>query len=168
MITRRRHERGQAILEFAILTPLVLILMFIIVDFGIGLAYRVILTNAAREGARYGAVGAPTYDACSQPTVLERIRCKTSAQSRNLVDDADTQIQVAFLDSNSNGDLEPGDTVAVRIDYDYEPITALGLDTTLGWLGFPGITSISMDSCTDMRVEQVDRTASISGVNPCD
>lgn len=166
MISRRRGEGGQAILEFAILTPLVLILVFIIADFGIGLAHRVILTNAAREGARYGAVGAPAYDGCPQAGVAERIRCKTLAQGHNLVDDP-ADIEVEFLDANSNGDLEPGDAVAVRINYEYKPFTALGLSNSLGWLGFPGITGITMDSCTDMRLEQVTSDAS-KGVNPCE
>lgn len=166
MISRRRGEGGQAILEFAILTPLVLILVFIIADFGIGLAHRVILTNAAREGARYGAVGAPTYDGCPQADVVERIRCKTLAQGHNLVDDP-ADIEVAFLDANSNGDLEPGDAVAVRINYEYKPFTALSLSNSLGWLGFPGITGIRMDSCTDMRLEQVTSDAS-KGTNPCE
>jgi Flp pilus assembly protein TadG len=167
MVTRRRGERGQAILEFAILTPLVLILVFIIADFGIGLAHRVILTNAAREGARYGAVGAPSYAGCPQPDIVDRIKCKTMAQGHNLVDDP-ADIDVAFLDADNNGEVEPGDAVAVRINYAYKPITALGLSTTLGWLGFPGVVEIRMDSCTDMRLEQVTHDMSASGVSPCD
>jgi Flp pilus assembly protein TadG len=167
MVSRRGGERGQAILEFAILSPLILILVFIIADFGIGLSHRVILTNAAREGARYGAVGAPSYDGCPQASVVDRIKCKTLAQGHNLVDDP-AQIDVAFLDANNNGELEPGDAVAVRINYGYKPFTALRLSTTLGWLGLPGITEIRMDSCTDMRLEQVTNDASISGGSPCD
>jgi hypothetical protein len=167
MVRRRRGERGQAILEFAILTPLVLILVFIIADFGIGLAHRVILINAAREGARYGAVGAPDDGGCTQPDIVDRIKCKTLAHSHNLVDDP-ADIDVAFLDADLDGDLSPGDAVAVRINYAYKPITALGLSTTLGWLGFPGVVEIRMDSCTDMRLEQVDSGASISGASPCD
>lgn len=166
MMTRRRRQRGQAILEFAILTPLVLILIFIIVDFGIGLAHRVILTNAAREGARYGAAGAPESGGCTDPLVVDRIKCKTVAQGRGLVDE--DAVSVAFLDANNNGEVEPGDAVAVRIDYEYKLITALSLSNSLGWLGLPDIDTLRMDSCTDMRLEQVTRDATISGVSPCD
>jgi len=167
MFTRHRGERGQAVLEFAVITPLVLILVFIITDFGIGLAHRVILTNAAREGARYGAVGAPSYDGCPQADIVDRIKCKAMAQGRGLVNDP-AAVNVAFLDADSDGELEPGDAVAVRINYTYKPITALRLSTTLGWLGFPGITGITMDSCTDMRLEQVGSNATISTSSPCD
>ena len=160
------RQRGQAILEFAILTPVIFAFIFIIVDLGIGLAHRVVLTNAAREGARYAAAGAPTNTGCTQLDIVERIKCKTLAHSHGLVDES--QIEVAFLDANGNGELEPGDAAVVRINYSYKLITALGLSSQIGWLRWPGIPPLKMDSCTDMRLEQVTNDATISPVNPCD
>ena len=167
MVKKRPGERAQAILEFAVLTPIVFVFVFIIVDFGIGLAHHVALTNAAREGARYAAVGAPAYSGCNQASVVERIRCKTKAHAQNLVDNPGTQIQVAFLDKNSSGHLDRGDDVVVRINYSYKLITALGLSNPIGWLRWPGIPPLKMDSCEHMRVEEVTSDATLSTVNPC-
>ena len=51
-----RASKGQTLIEFVLLLPLVLLLLFIIFDFGRAIYYRSLLSNAAREGARYGAV----------------------------------------------------------------------------------------------------------------
>jgi len=163
---RHERQRGQAILEFAILTPVIFLFLFIIVDFGIGLAHRVVLLNAAREGARYAAAAAPTNSGCAQADIVDRIKCKTLAHSHGLVDES--QIEVAFLDVNGNGELEPGDSAAVRINYSYKLITALGLSNSIGYLHWPGIPPLKLDSCEDMRMEQVTNGATISTVNPCE
>jgi Flp pilus assembly protein TadG len=50
----RRGERGQTMVEFALIVPLMLVIVFGIVDFGRAYSVWVTITNAAREGARYG------------------------------------------------------------------------------------------------------------------
>ena len=52
-----REELGQAIVEFALVAPIVLVLITFIVDAGLLLFANVAITNAVREGARCGAVG---------------------------------------------------------------------------------------------------------------
>ena len=55
---RRRHdERGAAVVEFAIASVLLLVLLFGIIEFGYVLSFKQGLTQAAAEGARVGAVG---------------------------------------------------------------------------------------------------------------
>src|SRR5687767_12646276 len=54
---RDRSERGQSVVEFAMVLPLLLVVLFAIVDFGRIYQGHITLTNAAREGARLGAVG---------------------------------------------------------------------------------------------------------------
>jgi Flp pilus assembly protein TadG len=56
MLQRARGERGQALVEAAMITPVVLLIMVGI--FEVGRAYQTwqVLTNAAREGARAGIV----------------------------------------------------------------------------------------------------------------
>ncbi len=52
----RSSERGQELVEFALLLPLLLLLLFGIIEFGIAvLAYNTI-SNVGREVARYGVV----------------------------------------------------------------------------------------------------------------
>lgn len=53
------HDRGAAAVEFALLLPVLLLLVFGIIDFGRALNAQVTLTQAAREGARMAALGEP-------------------------------------------------------------------------------------------------------------
>lgn len=48
-----RGENGQGLAEFALVAPLLLTLVFGIVDFGRGMSANVTVANAAKEGARY-------------------------------------------------------------------------------------------------------------------
>lgn len=50
------NRKGQSIVEFALILPLLLILIMGIIQFGLILSGYVSITNAAREGARIGIV----------------------------------------------------------------------------------------------------------------
>ncbi len=52
-------DRGAAAVEFALLLPVLLLIVFGIVDFGRALNAQITLTQAAREGARLAALGQP-------------------------------------------------------------------------------------------------------------
>jgi Flp pilus assembly protein TadG len=51
--SRRRGARGQGLVEFALVAPLLIALAFGIFDFGRGMSANVTVTNASREGARW-------------------------------------------------------------------------------------------------------------------
>jgi Flp pilus assembly protein TadG len=51
------RDRGAAVVEFALVLPLLLLLVFGIIDFGRALNAQITLTQAAREGARLDAIG---------------------------------------------------------------------------------------------------------------
>jgi Flp pilus assembly protein TadG len=53
---RVRNAKGQSLVEFALVLPLLLILVFGIIDFSVGLYDKAVVTNASREGARAGVV----------------------------------------------------------------------------------------------------------------
>jgi len=56
---RSARDRGAAAVEFAIVLPILLLIVFGIIDFGRLLNAQITLTQAAREGARLAAVGQP-------------------------------------------------------------------------------------------------------------
>lgn len=62
MITQNQHigQRGSAALEFAIILPLLITLVFGIIDVGLLLYNKQIITNASREGARAGIARSTT------------------------------------------------------------------------------------------------------------
>ena len=52
----RRSESGASAVEFALLLPVLMMVLFGIIEFGLALYRQSILTNASREGARLGIV----------------------------------------------------------------------------------------------------------------
>jgi Flp pilus assembly protein TadG len=56
------NQRGQALVELAIIMPILLMLIFGITEFGRIYSSNLIINNAAREGARAAALGAPDED----------------------------------------------------------------------------------------------------------
>jgi Flp pilus assembly protein TadG len=63
---RRRHaasdarDRGSAAVEFALLLPVLLLIIFGVIDFGRAINAQITLTQAAREGARLASLGYTT------------------------------------------------------------------------------------------------------------
>jgi Flp pilus assembly protein TadG len=51
------NDRGAAAVEFALVLPVLLLIVFGIIDFGRALNAQIVLTGAAREGVRLAALG---------------------------------------------------------------------------------------------------------------
>jgi len=62
----RGGDRGAAAVEFALLLPLLLLLVFGIIDFGRAINAQITLTQAARTGARLAALGQPNVVSATQ------------------------------------------------------------------------------------------------------
>jgi Flp pilus assembly protein TadG len=56
MHKKLRSESGASAVEFALLLPVLMLILFGIIEFGLALYQQAILTNASREGARLGIV----------------------------------------------------------------------------------------------------------------
>jgi hypothetical protein len=136
--------------EFALLLPIFLVVVFIIVDFGVGISRWVVVTNSTREGARIGAVGATTGD----------IADKVAVTSNGLL--APLDVTVTYVDKNANGAPgDRGDSVVVRSGYQYGLITPLQAFLSLAF------GSITFNSCTDMRLELPVSWATNNGATGC-
>lgn len=111
-LLRRRGkdgEKGQALVEFALLVPILVLLVFSIVDFGMGFYSWIAITNGAREGARLGVVNG------TQAEIIDRVE--------TAVDITNEGSNMTVTVTNAQG--QPGESVVVRVDYDYEFITPL-------------------------------------------
>ena len=53
---KKRDERGQSLVETALVVPFLLLLVMIVVDAARAFDALIVLTNAAREGARYASL----------------------------------------------------------------------------------------------------------------
>ncbi|MPZ23852.1 MAG: pilus assembly protein [Dehalococcoidia bacterium] len=131
----RRSERGQAMVEFALVLPLLLVLAFGIMDFGRALQAYVTINNAAREGARTGSITPSTG------TIQNTVRDSAG----DFGDDVD--INVSYPDGN-----ESGGSVRVRVEYDYTMITPLG--SMIGLASGGALDeSFALRATSDMRIE---------------
>jgi hypothetical protein len=52
-----KNQKGAAAVEFALIAPILFMLIFAIFEFGTGYSRYLAITHAAREGARLAAVG---------------------------------------------------------------------------------------------------------------
>jgi Flp pilus assembly protein TadG len=71
-------DRGSELVEFTLVTPLLLLVLFGIVDFGLLFRRYEVLTNAAREGARIAAI--PGY---SDAQIQQRVTDYLTASGLN-------------------------------------------------------------------------------------
>ena len=60
--SKRRQRRGAAAVEFAIVAPLFIMLVFGMIEFGRMVMIQQVLTNASREGARRAVVDGATIE----------------------------------------------------------------------------------------------------------
>ena len=143
----RSGEKGQSLAEFVMVLPIFLILVFSIIDFGMGFHAWLTVTNSAREGARLGAVRAPAIGACDNnpSTPATNITCRVT-------ETADSLQQSNLTTSIFGAQGTPGSSVVVTVDYDYDLITPL--DGLLGLISGGAIgPTLTFSSTADMRLE---------------
>ncbi len=114
--------------EFALVLPILALLLFGVIQFGIVFNNYIQLTDAVRAGARQGAVGRHLED--PEGTVDKKVR------------DASTSLNQDDLDVSVTSSWQQGEDVAVTASYPYS-INLLGLVVTSG----------RMTSTTKERVE---------------
>lgn len=68
-LIRNRGNCGQALVEFALILPLLFLLVFGIVEFGRYLFLKNTATNGARQGARVAAVTPKPWDAAKRAAI---------------------------------------------------------------------------------------------------
>jgi Flp pilus assembly protein TadG len=107
--TARASDRGAAAVEFALVLPLLVILIFGIIDFGRMLNAKITLTEAAREGARAAALVGP--DAAT-----DRVRAAADGYDLN-----DPDIEACPASPGA------GDDATVTVTYDFQFITPISL-----------------------------------------
>jgi Flp pilus assembly protein TadG len=114
-----RSEQGQALTEFALALPILALLLFAVIQFGIAFNHYVTLTDATRAGARKAAVGRQL----SNPVGECQTAIRNSAQDLNASD----------LTTSCSSTWQPGADVTVTATYPYQ-ISLLGLVVKTGRL----------------------------------
>src|SRR6187401_2683219 len=112
-----RNEQGQAMTEFALVLPVLALILFAVIQFGIAFNNYVTLTDATRAGARKAAVSGK--DPSPANTCVAAIR--GSAKDMNQSD----------LQPSCASTWQPGADVTVTATYPYK-ISLLGLVVKTG------------------------------------
>lgn len=99
-----RNQKGQSLVEFAIILPLLLLLVMGIIEFGMMLNSYLAINNAAREGARAGIVGSRNNEI--QNSILST---SPALDAQNLI----------ITITPSDGSRKSGDTLTVKVTYNY-------------------------------------------------
>ena len=112
----RRRDRGSAAVEFALVLPILMLLIFALVDFGRMLSAKITVTGAAREGARAAAIIGPEEGA-------SRVRAASGDLGEAVTSDV-----VGCPDPDTDPDADPENTDAtVTVTYHFTFVTPVGL-----------------------------------------
>lgn len=80
-----RSESGASAVEFALLLPVLMMVLFGIIEFGFALYQQAVLTNASREGARLGIVQAvPAITTAQINTAIDTYLAPTGINPANV------------------------------------------------------------------------------------
>lgn len=151
-----RDERGANLLEFALVVPVLMLIVFGIIEFGIAYNNSLSLRAGAQEGARAGVVanfGPATPTGCtlgpSGPTTgssTGRLMCLT--KSRIGLAQASVRLNVSFVDGGGTAGAlyEVGDYVRICAEYP--------LNSVSGFFG-PFLNGRKQTVRAEMRIEQV-------------
>ena len=84
--SKLRNEKGASAVEFALVLPIFVSVIFAIFQFGIAFNNWIAITHAAREGARLAAVGQYTVQRVkdSAPSVKDSITVSISGQDGDI------------------------------------------------------------------------------------
>ncbi len=141
-------ENGAVSVEFAVIAMLLLTLVFGAIDFGLMLFNKQVITNAAREGARFGIVQRPLGERVTAAEVRAKVLsyCQDNLVTggSNPADALETPI-VYFEDADGDAVPDPNDPddpnasnmrkgivgVEVRYTYDFFVISYLGFGPRL-------------------------------------
>jgi Flp pilus assembly pilin Flp len=117
-----RDEEGAAVVEFALVMPILALIIFGIIDFGRAFYTVNNIISAVREGARYGAILAAPASTAGQTEIRGRVRSVSRPFGGDTLQDQ--HIEIEF----------DGELVTVRVDsFPFQPLTpiagALGVGT---------------------------------------
>jgi Flp pilus assembly protein TadG len=137
----RKTEFGQALVEFTLILPIFLLLLFSLVDFGRGFYTWLLVTNAAREGARIAAVQS---DAATVQTRIYESFCKNYPSDCGL-----DPAKLTTTKTNIQGSR--GTAVQIDLSYDFEFATPIG--EILKVVSGGNITAPTITAHSSMRLE---------------
>jgi Flp pilus assembly protein TadG len=160
-----RREEGQAAFELLLVLPFYMLFVLMLVDFGVMMYEYVSVSNAVREGARYGSLNCPTSatpGACTPGLIQQRTVDRSGGILSTTADVTVGWVNNTGTATSANNDR--GDSVVVKVNHNYRFLFFRG-GSLMGSI-LPDV-SINVFSCADMSLEQKDRTSSLPSGSAC-
>jgi Flp pilus assembly protein TadG len=137
----RQTEAGQALVEFTMVIPIFCLLLFGLVDFGRAFYTWLLVTNAAREGARIGAVQS---DATAIDNRIYESFCNSYPGDCSL-DPSKLSI------SKTNVQGPRGSAIEIDLAYDFDYATPLG--NIIALVSGDSLSTPTISAHSSMRLE---------------
>jgi Flp pilus assembly protein TadG len=128
-VRHRQSQQGQNLVEFALVTPVLLLFLFGTLEFGWLLYADHQVTNAAREGARWAAVRGTRCEANPPCQLATTDRVRQQVLDRITLPEPN-RLTVTFQivnDANRNGKPDPNEHVRVAVRYPFRPLIGYAL-----------------------------------------
>ena len=150
ILNKLKEERGAAVVEFAIVVPLLLLLLFGIIDFGVLIYDKAMLTNASREAARAGIVAGLSGTEREEQIFAAAERYLYNDYPTNtglmLITFDATQQDPEILTSGNLGALQFGDDLTVTVRYPFKFLLIPAFVTSI-------LEYKTIEASTTLRVE---------------
>lgn len=110
------RERGQSLIEFAMVMPFLVVFIFVMVDLGVLFGRYNTINHAAAEGARLGAIGGGTT------AILDRIRGQSGGDLDALGNCGANDVCAQLVTGpNAESPGQVGSSIRVRVDHPFQP-----------------------------------------------
>ena len=129
---------GQALVEFALTIPLLLLLVFGLIDLGRAVYVSNSLAEAARDGARYGSVQARSYNA----TRLDGVEAWTMDRLQAV---PDPTVTASCTASNASFGCTVNDILVVTVEAEVQMITPF-IGQIVGTLSLGGSAEVIVNN----------------------
>jgi hypothetical protein len=115
------HKKGQDLVEYALLVPIMLLAILAFFDFGRWVYAYTVLSNAAREGVRYASVRDNTQSTAIQNYILDRVPGLNAGAVSVTIDWSKYKCSEVFLEDGKTRILVPG-RVNIQLNYTSDSI----------------------------------------------
>lgn len=138
---------GQSLVEFALIFPILILIVLFIFDLGRVVYYYSVLSNLSREGARYGIVYAAQHPTENEGQIINAVSPIICHYALALdVGCPNPTLNVYLIDNDNNGRNEE---IQVHISSGFSPVTPL-----IGaFLDLDENNQIILNSQSTMRIE---------------
>ncbi len=122
----KSNPRGQAMVEFALVIPVIVLFTVAVMDLARAIYAYGVISNAARDGAHYGAL-----DSKNTSVIESKTKAKTSGLEADrisvgiqcMVNDDNPYLQGQSEEYKAIHSCDPWNYLSVTVYYEFQPIT---------------------------------------------